>query len=172
MKFELPSRGKIFDLKHSAALNLFQKKLCYRCNYLGVVHFEYIGSVRRDGKFAGSMINHFSQKQMTAYAVRFKEDFARLLLIYSTFILCKYSTLQHVSFSVNRTFCKDIYNSWWFHFQMEYWWFLKNIERPQILFTILSINVYPNVGKGLRIQVIKKHLKYLKGSCSSKKTPV
>ena len=34
---------------------------CYRCNYLGVIHFEYIGSVRRDGKFAGSMINHFSQ---------------------------------------------------------------------------------------------------------------
>ena len=61
MKFELPSRGKISDLKHSAALNLFQKKLCYRCNYLGVIHFEYIGSVRRDGKFAGSMINHFSQ---------------------------------------------------------------------------------------------------------------
>ena len=61
MKFEIPSRGKISDLKHSAALNLFQKKLCYRCNYLGVIHFEYIGSVRRDGKFAGSMINRFSQ---------------------------------------------------------------------------------------------------------------
>ena len=57
VKFELSSRSKIFHLKPSNVLSMFQKKLCYRYNHLGVIPFEYIAGVTRDGKFPGSMIN-------------------------------------------------------------------------------------------------------------------
>ena len=61
VKFELSSRSKMFGLKHGNVLGMFQKKLCYRYNHLGVIPFEYIAGVTRDGKFAGSMINQCTQ---------------------------------------------------------------------------------------------------------------
>ena len=61
VKFELSSRSKMFDLKHSNVLSMFQKKLCYRYNHLGVIPFEYVAIVTRDGKFAGSMLNQSTQ---------------------------------------------------------------------------------------------------------------
>ena len=40
---------------------MFYKKLCYGYSHLGVIPFEHIAGVTRDGKFAGSMINHSTQ---------------------------------------------------------------------------------------------------------------
>ena len=40
---------------------MFQKKLFYRYNDLGVITFEYIAGVTHDSKFAGSMIYQSTQ---------------------------------------------------------------------------------------------------------------
>ena len=68
---------------------MFQKKLCYRCNHLGVIPFEYIAGVTRDGKFAGSMINQSTQillmDEWTDDSLRC-EDAKRILLGYYLFI--------------------------------------------------------------------------------------
>ena len=61
LKFEFSLRSKIFDLKHSTVRSMFYKKLCYGYNHLGVIPFEYIAGVTRDGKFTGSMINQSTQ---------------------------------------------------------------------------------------------------------------
>ena len=90
MKFELSSRSKIFDLKHSNVLSMFQKKLCYRYNHLGVIPFEYIAGVTRDGKFAGSMINQSTQIVLMGEWTNDSlccEDAKRILQDYCLFIL-------------------------------------------------------------------------------------
>ena len=61
VKFEFSSRSKIIDLKHCTVLSMFQKKLCYGYNHIGVIPFEYIAGVTRDGKLAESMINQSTQ---------------------------------------------------------------------------------------------------------------
>ena len=61
LKFEFSFRSKIFDLKHITVLSMFYKKLCYGYNHLGVIPFEYIAGVTRDGKCDGSMINQSTQ---------------------------------------------------------------------------------------------------------------
>ena len=61
VKFEFSSR-KIFNLKHSTVLSMFQKKLCYGYNnHLGAIPFEYVAGVTRDGKFPGSMAHQSTQ---------------------------------------------------------------------------------------------------------------
>ena len=94
---------------------MFQKKLCYRYNHLGVIPFEYMTGVACSSKFAGSMIEQFTQialmksGQMTAYVVRMQRKFCKAItnLFYFTNLL--YYTLQYVLFLY--VFCKDIYNS-------------------------------------------------------------
>ena len=104
----------MFDLKHGNVLSIFQKKLCYRYNHLGVIPFEYIAGVTRDGKFAGSMINQSTQIVLMDEWTNDSlccEDTKRILQVYYLFIFCNNSTLQYVLFSVDRIFCKDGYNS-------------------------------------------------------------
>ena len=89
-KFEFSSRSIIFDLKHSTLLSIFQKKLCYPYNHLGVIDFEYIAGVTRDGKFAGSMINQSTQIVLLdewANVGLCCEDAKRVLQGYYLFIL-------------------------------------------------------------------------------------
>ena len=61
MKFEIYSQREISDLRHSTVLSMFQKKIYYCYNNLGVIPFEHIAGVTRDGKFAESMINQSTQ---------------------------------------------------------------------------------------------------------------
>ena len=72
VKFKLFSRSKVFDLKHSTVLIMFQKKLCYSYNHLGVIPFEYIAGVTRDDKRPRltSLPKSFwwTSGQVTAYA--------------------------------------------------------------------------------------------------------
>ena len=91
----------MFDLKHSNVLSMFQKKLCYRYNHLGVIPFEYIAGVTRDGKFAGSMINQSTQivlmDEWTNNSLR-REDAKRILRGCYLFILLSFSVItQHCS---------------------------------------------------------------------------
>ena len=117
VKCELSSRSKIFDLKYSHVLSTFHKKLCYRYNHLGVIPFEYIAGVTRDSKFARFMINQSTQIILMDEWTNDSlccEDAKRILrgyYLFLTFIFCNNSTLQYVLFSVDRGFCKDVYNS-------------------------------------------------------------
>ena len=52
----------------------------------------------------------WTTRQVIGYALRLQKFFARLLLIYSTFIVCNYSPLQYVLFLVDMIFREDIYN--------------------------------------------------------------
>ena len=94
---------------------MFQKKLCYRYNHLGVIPFEYIAGVTRDGKFAGSMINQSTQivlmDEWTNDSLCF-EDAKRILQGYYLFILLLFSVITpHYTLHTDRIFCKDGYNS-------------------------------------------------------------
>ena len=96
VKFELSSRRKMFDLKHGNVLGMFQKKLCYRYNQLGVIPFEYIADVTRDGKFAGSMINQSTQIVLMDEWTNDSlccEDAKRILQGYYLFILLLFSVM-------------------------------------------------------------------------------
>ena len=116
-KFGFSLRSKIFDLKHSTVLRMFQKKLCYGYNHLGVIPFEYIAGVTRDGKFAGSMINQSTQIVLMDEWTNDSlccEDAKRILQGYYLFILLLFSVTilpYSVLFAVERNLCKDIYNS-------------------------------------------------------------
>ena len=95
-EFELSSRSKMFDLKHSNVLSIVQKKLCYRYNHLGVIPFEYIAGVTRDGKFAGSMINQSTQIVLMDKWTNDSlccEDAKRILQGYYLFILLLFSVI-------------------------------------------------------------------------------
>ena len=89
--------------------------LCY--NHLGVIPFEYIADVTRDGKFAGSMINQPTQIVLMDEWTNDSlccEDAKRILQEYYLFILLLFfATIPPWSalFSVERNLCKDIYNS-------------------------------------------------------------
>ena len=117
VKFEFSLRSKLFDLKHSTVLSMFQKKLCYCYNNLGVIPFEYIAGVTRGGKFAGSMINQSTQIVLMDEWTNDSlccEDAKKILQGYYLFILLLFSvTIPPCSalYSVERIFCKDIYNS-------------------------------------------------------------
>ena len=86
----------MFDLKHGNVLSIFQKKLCYRYNHLGVIPFEYIAAVTLDGKFAGSKINQSTQivlmDQWTNDSLCC-EDAKRILQGYYLFILLLFSVI-------------------------------------------------------------------------------
>ena len=117
LKFEFSLRSKIFDLKNSTVLSMFQKKLCYGYNHLGVIPFEYIAGVTRDGKFAGSMINQSTQIVLMDEWTNDGlccEDAKRILKGYYLLILLLFSIKIppcSALFSVEQTFYKEIYNS-------------------------------------------------------------
>ena len=75
---------------------MFQKKLCYCYNNLGVIPFEYIAGVTRDGKFAGSMINQSTQIVLMDEWTNDSlccEDAKRILQGYYLFILLLFSVI-------------------------------------------------------------------------------
>ena len=141
----------MFDLKQGNVLSMFQKKLCYRYNHLGVIPFEYIAGVTRDGKRAGSMINH------------------GLLQDYYLFIL--------LLFSVITSPCSMFY-FWLTGFFVKMVTILdsmcislssgilmvpqKHRETSKFIYSsgfYISTNVYPDFGEKLDGQAIKKRLK-------------
>ena len=96
LKFELSSRSKMFDLKHNNVLSMFQKKSCYRYNHPGVIPFEYIAGVTRDGKFDESMISQSTQTVLMdewANDSLCCEDAKRILHRYYLFILLSFSVI-------------------------------------------------------------------------------
>ena len=121
---------------------LFSVELFYGYNHLGVIPFEYIAVITLDGKLAGSMINQSTQIVLMdewANDSLCCEDAKRILQSYYLFILLLFSVtippcsmlyFQLKGFFVMIFICA-------FHFQVGYWWFLKNIERPQNLSIIL-----------------------------------
>ena len=137
VKFELFFNNKTFNLKHSTFLSIFQKKLCYSYDRLGAIPREFIADETCDGKFAGSMICSllklfwYKSGQLANSAASIQKQFSRLLFIYFTFIVCKYSPLQYAMFSLDGSFSKDIYNytpaicktnSLWQCLIIESWW--------------------------------------------------
>ena len=95
---------------------------------LGVISFEYIAGVTRDGKFAGSMINQSTQIVLIDEWTNDSlccEDAKRILQGSYLFILLLFSvTIPPCSalFSVERNFYKNIYflTVCAFHFQVGY----------------------------------------------------
>ena len=79
----------MFDLKHGNVLSIFQKNLCYHYNHLGVIPFEYIAGVTRDGKFAGTMINQSTEiALMDEWTKRMQKEFCKVItyLFYFCFL--------------------------------------------------------------------------------------
>ena len=91
--------------------------LCYGYNHLGVIPFEYIAGVTRDGKFAGSLISQSTQIVLMDKWTNDSlccEDVKRILQGYYLFIILLFSVAippWSALFSFERDFCKDIYNS-------------------------------------------------------------
>ena len=75
---------------------MLQKKLCYCYNNLGVIPFECIAGVTRDGKFTGSMINQSIQIVLMDEWTNDSlccEDSKRTLQGYYLFILILFSVI-------------------------------------------------------------------------------
>ena len=136
----------MFGLKHGNVLGMFQKKLCYRYNHLGVIPFEYIAGVTRDGKFAGSMINQSTQIVLMDKSTNDSlccEDAKKFLQSYYLFIVLLFSVMTpHCSmlyFRLIGFFVKmvTILDSMCISLSGGNLMIPQNIERPQNLFTIL-----------------------------------
>ena len=162
----------MFDLKHGNVLGMFQKKLCYRYNHLGVIPFEYIAGVTRDGKFAVSMINQSTQIVLMDEWTNGSlccEDAKRILQGYYLFIL--------LLFSVMTPHCSMFYFRWTGFF-VKMVTILdsmcislsggilmvpqKHREASKFIYNsgfYITTNVYPDFGEGLDGQAIKKRLK-------------
>ena len=172
VKFELSSRSKMFDLKHGNVLGMIQKKLCYRYNHLGVIPFEYIAGVTRDGKFAGSMINQSTQIVLMDEWTNDSlccEDAKRILQGYYLFILLLFSVMTpHCSmfyFRLTGFFVKmvTILDSMCISLSGGILMVpQKHREASKFIYNsgfYITTNVYPNFGEGLYGQAIKKRLK-------------
>ena len=162
----------MFDLKHGNVLGMFQKKLCYRYNHLGVIPFEYIAGVTRDGKFAGSMINQSTQIVLMDEWTNDSlccEDAKRILQGYYLFILLLFSVMTpHCSmfyFRLTGFFVKmvTILDSMCISLSGGILMVpKKHREASKFIYNsgfYITTNVYPDFGEGLDGQAIKKRLK-------------
>ena len=162
----------MFDLKHGNVLSIFQKKLCYRCNHLGVIPFEYIAGVTRDGKFAGSMINQSTQivlKDEWTNDSLYCEDAKRILQGYYLFILLLFSVITpHCSmfyFQLTGFFVKMVIILDSMCISLSGGILLvpqKHREASKCIYNsgfYITTNVYSDFGEGLDGQEIKKRLK-------------
>ena len=162
----------MFDLKHSNVLSMFQKKLCYRYNHLGVIPFEYIAGVTCDGKFAESMTNQSTQIVLMDEWTNDSlccEDAKRILQGYYLFILLLFSVItppcslfyfQLTGFFVKMVIILDsncISLSGGILMVPQ-----EHREASKFIYNsgfYITTNVYPNLGEGLDCQAIKKPLK-------------
>ena len=162
----------MFDLKHGNVLGMFQKKLCYRYNHLGVIPFEYIAGVTRDGKFTGSMINQSTQIVLMDEWTNDSlccEDAKRILQGYYLFILLLFSVMApHCSmfyFRLTGFFVKmvTILDSMCISLSDGILMVpQKHREASKFIYNsgfYITTNVYPDFGEGLDGQAIKKRLK-------------
>ena len=162
----------MFDLKHGNVLGMFQKKLCYRYNQLGVIPFEYIADVTRDGKFAGSMINQSTRIVLMDEWTNDSlccEDAKRILQGYYLFILLLFSVMTpHCSmfyFRLTGFFVKMVTILESMCISLSGGILMvpqKHREASKFIYNsgfYITTNVYPDFGEGLDGQAIKKRLK-------------
>ena len=162
----------MFDLKHGNVLSMFQNKLCYLYNHLGVIPFEYIARVTRDGKFAGCMINQSTQIVLMDEWTNDSlccEDAKRILQGYYLFILLLFSVITpHCSmfyFRLTGFFVKKVTILDSMCISLAGGILMvpqKHGETSKFIYNsgfYITTNVYPNFGEGLDGQAIKKRLK-------------
>ena len=151
---------------------MFQKKLCYRNNHLGVIPFGYIAGVTHDGKFSGSMINQFTQIVSMDEWTNGSfccEDAKRTLQGYYLFILLLFSVITpHCSmfyFLLTRFFVKMVTILDSMCISLSGGMLMvpqKHREASKFIYNsgfYITTNVYPDFGEGLDGQTIKKCLK-------------
>ena len=165
----------MLDLKQSNVLSMFQKKLYYHYNHLGVILFEYIAGVTRDGKFAGFMINHPTQIVLMdewTNDILCCEDAKRVLQSYYLFILILFSVITPpfsiFYFQLTRFFVKMfiILDSMCISLSGGILMVpQKHRETSKFIYNsgfYITANVYRSFGKELDAQAIKKRLKVFK----------
>ena len=151
---------------------MFQKKLCYSCNHLGIISFEYIAGVTRDDKFGRFMINQSTQIVLMDEWTNDSlccEDAKRILQGYYLFIQLLFSVItppcsmfyfQLIGFFVHTfiildSMCISLSGGILMVPQ-------KHRQASKFIYNsgfYITTNVYPDFGEGLDGQAIKKRLK-------------